>query len=139
MREFDICLETHRKLEAVNEQIIELESVVYSPRNQIISDMPRGRGGNTNGNDALLMKLDRLRQREKILLVARASQWRICEEMLMSVGAKQSEIQLMCLRFFFVLPWNDCARAMNWNINKCFRIYRKMLALARKSQQNAQK
>lgn len=128
MREFDACLETRRKIIVVQEQITEIEARLYSPRNQVITDMPKGRGGNANGNDALLIKAERLRDRRAALYDNLVSQWRTCDGLLTIIDAKSNEIELMKLRFYYGLSWDKCSKEMNWNINKCFRTYRKLVA-----------
>lgn len=127
MKELQECLEVKREIERLNERIVEIKAVVFSPKNQIITGMPHG-GSGENAIEKYLIKLERLEERKKALYKELSDTWKAAEEKMPNL--EEQERYLLYIRFTRGLPWKKCAVEMNklygnWNINRVFRTYRK--------------
>lgn len=130
MRELDECLRLSRQIKEKEEQIIELRSRIMSPKNQTISDMPKG-GGGYNEIESFIIKLELLENNAEYLKVQRALLWNNIRLILHIRHIKSDIERLLYLRFYNGNSWNKCVEAMSkeypnckWNANKCFRAYR---------------
>ena len=136
MLELDECLEVARKIKDIEDDILELESRTMSPKNQIITNMPKGGGSQDSGQDRYLIKLEKLQARKNYWCATLNSKWNIAKLALINhANVKDTRtFELLKLRFYYGYPWKKCAARMsekhsteNWNINKCFRVYRSVL------------
>lgn len=130
MRELDECLRLSRQIKEKEEQIIELRSRIMSPKNQTISDMPKG-GGGYNEIESFVIKLELLENNADYLKVQRALIWNNIRLILHIRHIKSDIERLLYLRFYNGNSWNKCVETMSkeypnckWNANKCFRAYR---------------
>lgn len=131
MQKLDDCLSKTRKIKEIEERITELRESVMSPKNQLITGMPRG-GAGGNQSESYIVKLERLEDRRKKLIRQRDELW---EEIIYTLGeAKEEYIALLQYRFFKGLQWKKCCTLMcnkypdsGWNMNKVFRVYRQIL------------
>ncbi len=130
MRELDECLRLSRQIKEKEEQIIELRSRIMSPKNQTISDMPKG-GGGYNEIESFIIKLELLENNAEYLKVQRALLWNNIRLILHIRHIKSDIERLLYLRFYNGNSWNKCVETMSkeypnckWNANKCFRAYR---------------
>lgn len=133
MKTLDDCLEETRKLKEINEQIAELKARTMSPKNQIITGMPRS-GGGGNQNESYIVKLERLEARRDKIRARRAALWASIATACNDKKIKPEYISLLRHRFFKGLQWNKCCKLMceeypdsSWNMNKVFRVYRQIL------------
>lgn len=134
MQPLDECLLLTRKIAKKREQIEELKAMAISPRNQIISDMPKG-GGTINASENYLIKLESLEETYNQLCKERTSKWNEILLVFESYDSKVDEtVMLLWLRFYNGYSWNKCIAEMEkrypnkyWNANKCFRTYRRFL------------
>ena len=133
MKELDECLAKTRKIKEINEDIAELRDRAFSPKNQIITGMPRG-GAGGNQSDSYIVKLERLEDRQERLIHERDSLWDGIYEALTSKNIKAEHITLLRHRFYSGLQWPKCCKLMceeypgnKWNMNKVFRVYRQIL------------
>ena len=127
MKELQECLELKREIERLNEIIVEIKAVVFSPKNQIITGMPRG-GNGENAIEKYLIKLEHLEERKKALYKDLSDTWQVAEVKMPNLS--EQERYVLYIRFARGLPWKRCAVEMNklygnWNINRVFRTYRK--------------
>lgn len=132
MRELQSCLTLKRKIEDVNGKINALRAVIYSPKNQFITGMPKASGGMDNAIDKYLVKLERLEKRKKDLKGKQINLWKYVRQEATKAELSEQEIKLLYHRFVKGLPWKKVCRALNdaygnWNINKVFRTYRNVL------------
>jgi len=134
MRELDECLELRRKINKETERIEQLRAVAYSPKNQIISDMPRS-NRQINTMDEYIIKLENLETKKAFLECELCGKWCAVLVKLSFYGINPKVIHLLTMRFNFGYSWKKCARIMsnkysddNWNENKVFREYRQALA-----------
>ena len=130
MRELDECLRLSRQIKEKEEQIIELRSRIMSPKNQTISDMPKG-GGGYNEIESFIIKLELLENNAEYLKVQRSLLWNNIRLILHIRHIKSDIERLLYLRFYNGNSWNKCVETMSkeypnckWNANKCFRAYR---------------
>jgi hypothetical protein len=130
VRELDECLRLSRQIKEKEEQIIELRSRIMSPKNQTISDMPKG-GGGYNEIESFIIKLELLENNAEYLKVQRALLWNNIRLILHIRHIKSDIERLLYLRFYNGNSWNKCVETMSkeypnckWNANKCFRAYR---------------
>ena len=135
MEELYECLRLSREIKEKVEAILELNSRALSPKNQVISDMPKGGGGDMNALDCYLQKKERLEKKKDELCVIRDRHWDKATETFRKNGVTNPEtITLMWFRFYKGCSWKGCAAKMRekynngkWNTNKCFRVYREVL------------
>ena len=131
MKELESCLRLRRKINDIDEKIKTLRAAILSPKNQVITGMPRG-GNNDNAIERYLVKCEKLQRRKDILLSHQKSIWLDIEDKAKAANIPEQDIYLLYLRFVKGKKWNKCAVKMNkkygnWNINKVFRIYRRTL------------
>lgn len=136
MLELDECLKVVRKIKDIEDDILELESRTMSPKNQIITNMPKGGGSQDSGQDRYLIKLEKLQAQKNYWCGILNSKWNIAKLVLInSANVKDVRtFELLKLRFYYGYPWKVCAAKMKkehpeekWNINKCFREYRNIM------------
>ena len=113
--------------------IEEINDKLYSPKNQIVSDMPRG-GAAENLIDKLVEKKQCEEEVIKELQKQLTEKWNDIETRLKGKGTNQENIILMYERFIRSKSWQSCVDYMkerypngNWNTNKAFRTYRSNL------------
>lgn len=128
MKELQECLEAKRYIDKIDERITELKTVIYSPKNQVITGMPRG-GNNENAIEKYLIKLEKLKSRKADLLKYQSEQWGIVKEKAGNIS--EQEQYLLYIRCVEGYSWQKCVSIMqkkykNWNINKAFRVYGKI-------------
>ena len=134
MRELNECLELSQKIAEKQELICELKARVYTPRNQVISDMPRG-GGGENEIENYIIKLEKIETLVKHLKKKRCNLWQYLIETMYKCNITDTEtLKLLYFRFYKGFPWDVCSKQMQqafpngkWNLNKCFRVYRSVL------------
>ena len=143
MKEFDKCFNTRRKINDIDEDIYELRCAVGSPRNQIITDMPKGSGGTGNALDNAVIKLEKLERKRKLILSRLEEEWVVCESIMKACNISEKHKEVMRLRYFKGLSWSKCLKAIKeeyseekWNDNKIYRIHRRVLLICTKRTYN---
>lgn len=126
----DECLQLNDRLKDIKGKICEIETTLYCPRNQIISDMPKGKGTAENNKvEKLLQKLEKLRKKRESIEKKLLYVWSIIAKRLDEINVSEDEKRLFKLRFYHGYLWKDCVGDMNeksnvmWNENKIFRTY----------------
>lgn len=125
------CLDKTRIIKELDEQIAELRARATSPKNQIITGMPRG-GGGGNQSERYMERLDRIEARREKARAERSSLWNnIADRM---EGMNTEYYSMLRFRFYHGLRWNAVCDNLKetypnskWNMNKVFRIYRQIL------------
>lgn len=134
MQQLNQCMELRKRINKINEKIIELNSMITSPKNQVISDMPRG-GGKKNSIEEYLIKYEKLENLKTKLQNELEEQWQSID----MNGLSEAQYKLLYLRFFCGLEWKKCSRIMcetvgkKFNENRCFREYRSALDILHKT------
>lgn len=136
MQLLDECLELCRDLRSIDERIEEINSTLYTPKNQIITDMPRGRS-NENMTDKLLAKKERLTKKKENKEKELQEKWGEVISICLKAKVTVPQIQLIYLRFHEGKPWKQCTKILQskygfWNDNKSFREYRSVLSKVHK-------
>lgn len=133
MIQLDKCLELTRKIKELDQRIEEREARVTAPKCQIITGMPRGGPCEDRIDDYIIMT-DRLRDKKKEAERERDRLWDEVIEIFKVQNIKADYMHLMFLRFYHGFKWDKCCTLMKaycpnggWNINKVFRVYRKIL------------
>lgn len=135
MHELDECLSAARAIKDIDEQIQEIKSRAMSPKNQIITGMPRSTSGFGGKSDDYVIKLERLNNRRQKRINARDEHWNTALNIFNDINIREDHIHLLWLRFYCGMQWDKCCTLMaekyperNWNINKIFRAYRNVLS-----------
>lgn len=133
VNQFEECKKMVDKIRRKRELIAEINDKLYSPKNQIVSDMPRG-GATENIIDKYLEKKQCEEEAIKELQKQLTEKWNGIETRLKEKGTNQENIILMYERFICSKSWQSCVDYMkerypsgNWNANKAFRTYRSNL------------
>lgn len=131
MKELEECLELRREIIKVDERISELK--VITPKNQVITGMPRG-GNTVNTADRYLVRLENLNTKRDAMELRLNSKWGRVKRALKEAEIRNEHIFMLKVRFYFGKDWNTCANIMaekfgveKWNTNKCFRVFRATL------------
>ncbi len=141
MRELDECLELRRYIQdKIDARIFEIKARIEAPKNQVITGMPMGHGENINAFDRYLIKLERYEQKKNRKEQELLEKWQIANDLLSENGIEKENIILLRLRFYKGYQWKRCVKEMakdypnsKWNINKCFREYRRILCITNKN------
>lgn len=133
MHELNEVLEYSRRITEISYRILELEEKCRSPKNQLITGMPRSKGCGGTTEDTIA-KIEILKNKRMQLIAKQGEWWLKAVNILESNGISREYIDLMFHRFFIGAKWEECAERMdkeypgrNWNENKCFRVYRSIL------------
>ena len=122
--------ELKKRIKENNDDIEEIETALYYPRNQVVTDMPRGGGSRGNTVDRLLAKLERLKAEREMLKSEHYVLWNKILEKLNICGASEDVKKLFELRFYHFKQWKECVPLMTkfsgeeWNENRVYREYR---------------
>lgn len=142
MKELDRCLEIRRKISAIEEKLEDISYSIRYPKPQTMSDMPRSASSSDSPIERYIMRQEKYESDKRLLETELNSIWNMVEKQLIICEVEKSEIQLMYLRFNRGYSWKKCAATLskayneNWNNNKVFRIYRKIMLLLQKSMLN---
>ena len=131
MEELDACLELAKKIKRKDETILDLKSNVLAPKNQILSDMPRGSGTLSSPQEDYLIRLERLTDEKHTLQENLAITWFDAIAKLKEANVTgESAYEMLKYMFYCGYPWKVCAKKLKnkyptekWNLNKCFRVY----------------
>lgn len=122
-----------RKIWSTEDAIDTLILRQTAPKNQILSDMPKGNGGKKEIEEYLIRKeylLNKLRlQREAIYIM-----WLAFLNGAEGVELSRMDLTLLRLRYFYGYRWKKCVRklqiiypAVNWNDNRAFRTHKQLM------------
>ena len=128
------CFDLAQLIQEVDRDIMEVKFSELSPKNQVITDMPKG-GSVINPIESYIIRMERLEKRKECLCNDLNIMWGAALAKLKSVGIiEETTIVMLMLRFKNGCSWDKCANTMdsiypnaNWNSNKCFRVYRSVL------------
>lgn len=129
MKELDFCLKLYRKCKSVDEEIEEINALLYSPKGQDLSGMPKGNGGNDSIVDKLVDKKEKLQNKRYEIERQKFTCQQQIDEMMNKCNLTRNEKLLIKYKFFYGLPWKRVGKELDWNENKVFRVYRKINAI----------
>lgn len=127
MQELEQCLKIRRDINDIENKLAVLRAAIESPKNQIMTGMPRG-GVQENPLDKYLIKAEQLEKQKCELITQQKHLWTTARKKLKNISSE--ELYIMRLRFVDGLTWKKCVAVMNckygnWNINRAFRVLRK--------------
>ena len=129
MRELERCLELYKQGKVLDERIEEINTVLYTPKGQDLSGMPKGNGGNDSIVDKLVDKKEILQDKRYEIERQKFHCQKQVIVMMNKCNLTQKEKLLIQYRFFYGLPWKRVGKELDWNENKVFRVYRKINAI----------
>lgn len=134
MQELKECLKIRRKIDEIDDKLLTLKEKSLSPKNQIITGMPRGGGFDGSNMDNYLIKVEQIKAEKDVLQKRLDTLWDKTTEKLFRNDIDTTYILMLKIRFYFGYSWRKCAARMaienpkdKWNENKCFRVYRSVL------------
>lgn len=134
MKTLDRCLQLRRRINEIDEKIETLKFNIDSPRSSVISDMPKGGGTRGNPLEEYVIKLEELENKRKRINAVLVELFKELRSTMAKAGIDDQACEMMKYRFYHGLQWKACAAVMNkkhpknnWNVNKCFRVYRAIL------------
>ncbi len=134
MRELDECLRLTREIEKVREKLLIIKAAISEPKNQVISDLPRGGNNPVNAIEMYLEKAEQYEDDLRTLKNERTENWETFNRIAAESDVTKEDVHLMQLRFMRGYSWNKCTAVMRsrhgdkWNTNRTFRRYRKVLS-----------
>ena len=129
MKELERCLDLYRQGKVLDERIEEINTVLYTPRGQDLSGMPKGNGGAESIVDKLVDKKEKLENKRYEIERQKFDCRKQINEMMNECNLTDNEKLLIQYRFFYGLSWKRVGKELEWNENKVFRIYRKINAI----------
>lgn len=126
MKKLDVCLELYIKGKSIDEKIEEINALLYSPKVQDLSGMPKGSGGTDSIIDKLVEKKEKLTNQRYEIEKQKFHCRQEIETMMKECNLTENEILLIKYRFFYGLSWKRVGKELSWNENKVFRVYRKI-------------
>lgn len=134
MKQLKECLELRCRIREVDESMEEIKAMLYTPKCQDLSGMPRGGGGNGESIiDKLITKKGKLEQKRKNLVNELCEKWNEVESACDNAHISKVQRQLLSYRYFHGLSWKVVTKKMHdytgqkWNENKTYRIHRIVL------------
>jgi len=134
MKDLDDMLRISRDIDRVDEKIMECELRNTAPKNQFLSDMPKGKSRMSNEVEDYVIHKTALIDEKKRLQQAQVIMWLAFLNHTESAHLTQQERLLLTARFRQGEKWKNCALYMRllypseiWNENRCFRMYSEIL------------
>lgn len=126
VKELDVYLELYIKGKSIDENIEEINALLYSPKVQDLSGMPKGSGGTDSIVDKLVEKKEKLQNKRYEIERQKFTCQQQIDEMMNKCNLTRNEKLLIKYRFFYGLSWKRVGEELDWNENKVFRVYRKI-------------
>lgn len=123
IEELKSCLETRRDIKDLDLKIAELRGKLYSPKNQIISGMPKAMGGGSL-IDSGLIRLELMTEKRKKLEANLNKQWENIQIRDTVRYLTETQYELIYLRFYEGSSWKDVMIKLDMSSNKVFKMFR---------------
>lgn len=121
--ELEKCFEIRKRIDSIEERIMEMKTLIYAPKNQVITGMPNSiiSGGGLEKGICLIEKLaeDKNRLQEELDDI-----WKNIKVKADSGLISDLEYEILFLRFYSGLKWKDISDALNYSQNKIFCVLR---------------
>lgn len=127
------CFDLHREIREIDEKIEEIKAILYTPKCQDLSGMPKGEGNGESIIDKLITKKSKLEQMKLNATKVLSNKWAIVEKACNNAHISNAEIMLLMYRYYYGLSWKAVTNKMRdyagqeWNENKTFRVHRIVL------------
>ena len=129
MKLLDECREISADIKAVNEKIEEISLSISAPKNQSFDDMPKSSSSFENPIEKYIERKEQLEEDKKRLIESLDNKWDEVCEAFKPLNIPVNEMVLLYYRFHEGHSWKMCGKLLNWNENKLFRTYRKIIDL----------
>lgn len=126
VKKLDTCLELYIKGKSIDEKIDKINALLYSPKVQDLSGMPKGNGGTESIVDKLVEKKEKLTNERYEIEKQKFHCRQEIVTMMKECNLTENETLLIKYRFFYGLSWKRVGKELGWNENKVFRVYRKI-------------
>ena len=123
LEELNSCLETRQDIKDLDLKIAELRGKLYSPKNQIISGMPKAMGGGSL-IDSGLIRLELLTDKRKKLEANLNKQWENIQIRDTVRYLTETQYELIYLRFYEGSSWKEVMIKLDMSSNKVFKMFR---------------
>ena len=123
IEELKSCLETRRDIKEIDLKIAELKGKLYSPKNQIISGMPKAMGGGSL-IDSGLIRLELMTEKRKKLEANLNKQWENIQIRDTVRYLTETQYELIYLRFYEGSSWKEVMIKLDMSSNKVFKMFR---------------
>ena len=138
MEELKRCLELRRKIDEIDDRILDIKSKVRHPKTQTLSCMPRNASQSDSAIERYIITLDKLQARRGALEEELYLRWVQIEKTLDRCSIARNDKRLLSLRFYSGLSWKKCTAKMQkldatWNENKTFRRYREVVKVVQEN------
>lgn len=134
MHDLDRLLDINRKIEQLCEKIEVCEEKNTAPKNQLLSDMPKGKSRTSNEVEDYVIHKEQLCDELDRLIESKTINWYAFLNQTQEAHLNKRERELLKARFVDGKKWSVCAIQMKakyplegWNENKVFRTYRSIL------------
>lgn len=127
------CLELRHEIKEIDELIEEIKAILYYPKCQDLSGMPKGEGSGESIIDKLITKKSNLEKKKANIACNLGNKWTVIEKACKNAHISDAGIKLLSLRYYYGLSWKMVTLKMqdytgqNWNDNKTFRVHRAVL------------
>lgn len=121
------------KIRDIDGQLEEIKAMLYYPKCQDLSGMPKGEGSDNNIIDKLITKKDKLEKEKSKAVILLNAQWLNVETACKNAHISKTDIKLMMFRYYYGLSWKAVRNKMcdftgqEWNENKVFRVHHTVL------------
>ena len=131
---FEKISDARDRIENLREKLFCLEVQSVTPKTSEITGMPKDFGNASNPLEQYLIRKEELERKLGVQVVLFEKSWKYAVRRMNAAKIEDQKQQMMYLRFYIGLKWKDCNAQLqkrypddNWNINKCFRVYREVL------------
>lgn len=131
---FDEIADVRDKIKEIQNKIKCLQLEAASPRSCEFSDMPKSGRNASNPIEQYYLKTEDLTNKLDALKLKFERLWQKAAYQMNMAGIDKQAQKMMYYRFVCGLQWEKCAIALDkkypdsrWNVNKCFRVYRRVL------------
>ncbi len=131
---FDEIAYARDKIIKTNDRIKYLTMVADSPPSCSFSDMPKGSRNVSNPIERYCIKKEELEEKLDSLEEKLLRLWQKAAHQMNVAGIDKQAQKMMYFRFVCGMQWEKCSKELGkkypdskWNVNKCFRVYRKVL------------
>lgn len=139
---FDEIASVRDKIKRTQNKIKYLQMEADSPRSSSFSDMPKSGGNSGNPIEQYYIKKEELTEKLNSLKARLERLWQKAAHQMNVAGIDKQAQKMMYWRFVCGMKWEKCSNALDekypdsrWNVNKCFRVYRKVLCKMPKKKQ----
>lgn len=129
----------NRRIDKIDEKIVDIRVRITSPRSQVIDNMPKCHSAE-NFIENGIADIQELKEKKLYILDLITTEWLICERAFGDCNISHEQVEIMRSRYFYGLSWRKCVKYMEksypqdeWNENKLFRLHRQVVSICTKN------